>query len=184
MKRLSLALGALALSVLCAQTSKADTVLFDFSFTGSSFNGSGTFTTIAEGGNQYLITGITGVADNSAITGLVNINSNDNILYSPGFEETFLGFPIAGPFNFDSQGLSFGLANGSNVNLEEVGSFFSADEAASLDTPKSNRDITESVDIDVEKISSTSPVPEPGTLALFGTGVLGAAGAIRRRLMA
>ena len=30
---------------------------------------------------------------------------------------------------------------------------------------------------------SPGPVPEPGTLALIGTGVLGAAGAIRRRLL-
>ena|ERR1700749_1622857 len=30
----------------------------------------------------------------------------------------------------------------------------------------------------------TAPTPEPGTLALFGTGVLGLAGAMRRRIMA
>ena len=57
MKRFSLALGALALATLCAQTSKADT--FSFSFTGFSFNGAGTITATKEGNtNVYDVTGI------------------------------------------------------------------------------------------------------------------------------
>ena len=31
-------------------------------------------------------------------------------------------------------------------------------------------------------VTETSPVPEPGSLALLGTGVLGLAGMVRRRL--
>jgi hypothetical protein len=181
MKRLSLALGALVLATLCAQRSKADT--FSFSFTGSSFNGAGTITATEEGTtNVYDVTSITGTTNGQTITGLLGIGTfddNDNKLYYPG---NFFGL-----LDFDPQGISYKTGTGSNiseVNLSEGSGFLFLDEFADLNPPGKGDDWQELIHFDVTKTSSTSPVPEPGTLALLGTGMLGAAGAIRRRLMA
>lgn len=181
MKRFSLALGALALATLCAQTSKADT--FSFSFTGFSFNGAGTITATKEGNtNVYDVTGITGTSNGQTITGLLGIgtfDNNDNKLYDPG--------NFFGTLDFDQQGISYTIGTGGNVsevNLAEGSGIFFLNEFADLNAPGRGNDKLEQINFEVTKISSTSPVPEPGTLALLGTGILGAAGAIRRRLMA
>jgi hypothetical protein len=178
MKRLSLGLAALALAVLCTQTSKADT--FNFSFTGSQFDGSGTFTATHDSGNQYTITGISGTVDGQTITGLLNVNAfdhNDNLLFDPG---NFFGV-----LPFDQQGVSFQLGSGSHisqVNLAEGDGFFSLFTIGDLNPPGKGGDTEEILDLYVG--AATPAVPEPGTLALLGTGMLAAAGAIRRRLMA
>jgi hypothetical protein len=178
MKRLSLALAALALATL-TQTSKADT--FNFSFTGSQFDGSGTFTAKHDAGNQYTITGISGIVDGQAITGLLNPGSfdhNDNLLFDPA---NFLGL------NFDQQGVSFTLGSGSHlsqVNIAEGSGLFFLTTIGDLNPPGKGGDTEEILDFYVGVANPTPAVPEPGTLALLGTGILGAAGAIRRRLMA
>jgi len=175
MKIKTVGLCILALAVAFTSAAHADT--FSFNFTGSSFNGSGTITASASGSGVYAISNITGIVDNQAITKLLAVNSfdnNDNLLYSPGF--------LFGAYNFDTQGVSFQLGSaGDRVNIGQ-GGFLNLFEVADLDPSKSNRDITENISIDVEKIASTSPVPEPGTLALLGTGILGAAGLVRRRI--
>jgi hypothetical protein len=186
MKRLSLVLGALALALVCSQQSKADT--FNFSFTGSQFDGSGSFVATSLGSNQYKITSATGTIDGSSIS-LLGVNafqSNDNLLFDPGF--TQLG---QGPFNFDNQGASFRLTDThgntvGNVNLSQANFLFFLYDSAYLD-PSGNRlpNVSEGIDLTVTNTTtSASPVPEPNTLALLGTGVLGLAGVVRRKFAA
>lgn len=181
MKRFSLALGALALAMLPASSALADT--FDFSFAGAEFWGSGTFTATHQSGNQWLVTGVTGsvssilgtdaidslLAPGSYPVGAPLIGPNDNILLDPPG-------PGFGPAYFDSNGVAFELLGGIDVDLNDTWGFENA--AAGFNGNINAEELT-SVCITHE---DPSPTPEPGSLFLFGTGILGVAGALRRKI--
>ncbi len=169
MKFTRFAFAALALASLGSTAALADTFSFSFGTAGvTAFNGSGTLTGSLTAPGQYRITSVTGTTNtgngtNRVISGVDGLNAfegNDNILYM-----------TPGSFFFDDGGLSYGLANGAMVNL-----FLGSGEILQR---VSGVTVSQSAPISV-----TAVTPEPSTLLLMGTGMLGTLGVLRRRLMA
>src|SRR5271155_149872 len=115
----------LALAAFTSTAAHADT--FTFSFEGLLFSGSGTFTGSEVGTTDiYDITSVTGSVTSGGKTSDINkllgdnkFEGNDNELIYPGtgiFDEKF----------FDSDGISFSLDNGNDVNLNDTWGFENA----------------------------------------------------------
>ena len=176
MSRLSIALCGLILAAITSASALADPLTFDFSFTSQNrIRGAGSFTATADGSNQFLIDSITGTTDtgngvNRVISTLLAPGSfifNDNLLFYSATDKTY---------SFDPNGMAYELKNGADVNLFEIESF---QGVALMRT--SGTELIQSADITITPASS-SPVPEPESLVLLGTGVLGLAGTLRRKL--
>jgi hypothetical protein len=81
----------------------------------------------------------------------------------------------------DTSGLGLKTANGTEIN---VFSFF-APNATDI-TPGNNYGefaTNGGFGVGTFSLTANSPVPEPSTLVMLGTGVLGAAGALRRKFL-
>jgi len=179
MKRLSLALCFLALVAFASNSALADTFNFSFGNSHSLFQGSGILTGTSNGDGTFTLDSVTGTTAGQSITGILAPGTfpvglfqvpNDNILYFPasyGFGNTY----------FDAGGLSYQLADGTDVNL-----FFSNGEFIGRTFGPQSIGLLQGSRINIT--AGTSPVPEPNTLALLGTGVLGMAGVIRRKFAA
>jgi hypothetical protein len=142
--------------------------IFNFSFSGSGQTGSGVFTTATTGTvGEYLITGITGTTDGSAIASLFPaftypnlLGGGDNDLFFPSIVTS----PNVGPAFLDIFGLSYALANGKDINL-----YYGQGQTG---------------DPEVYNLITGGTAPEPPSLLLLATGALGLAafGLARRRL--
>ncbi|MEO8727293.1 MAG: PEP-CTERM sorting domain-containing protein [Acidobacteriaceae bacterium] len=150
------------LLLLTAAFAAADT--FTFTYAGNTGDtASGTLTATNNGGGQFQVTSISnGLYDGIALTGLNNFLGADNLLFVP---------PSPGYLDFN--GLGFNVANGDEINIYyNAGAYELISLNGAFDT-----DGTFTL-----SGGGPPPIPEPSSILLFGTGLLGAAGALRRKI--
>lgn len=150
-------------AVFCAAGfAHADVFTFNAQGSAGGFSASGTLTANDNGDGSYTVVGITG----PGVTGLIGpgqFQFNDNLLF-PG-QASML----------DSHGLSFNDVMGDTSYQVNISYFDGAGYFTTLVDSDNNSQLL------TTDFSTSSVTPEPCSIALLGTGVLGLAGVLRRR---
>jgi hypothetical protein len=157
----------------------AGSINFNFSYNGQDIAANGVFITspIAGSPGEYLVTGITGQYNGMPITGLIPPNGDASFISDNVF--TWPTTPTTPAFSYG--GIVFSVDTlASNVNLYACTG--QTDFCAPGFTYQNATNIGGYVITGVD--ASFSSTPEPGTLLTLGSGLMGVAGVIRRRLMA
>lgn len=183
MKKLSTLLAGLALAALPCTSALASS--FGFSFSGSTFSGSGTATYVPTAtANQFLVTTGSGsltYAGNTYALSLLPIDNNPGNTGFAGNDNLFFAPPNA-PFDFNGVGFSLvGTNEGLNLFTDTPGGVLTDFELLGIIT--GNQISQQSSPLTIT-LNPTGVTPEPGSLALLGTGALGAFGILRRKLAA
>ncbi len=171
MKRQVVLLAMLCFALLAVSVASADTIAIAFSGPGVAF--SGTLYGTNNNNGTWTITGINGLYNAIPVTTVIPTGTDPHFIYDN------LYFYPANPTYWDNAGLLFDVPSVGEVNLCYVGG-----------APCGNAGYTAIVwdgtgytFNSVTSYSFGAPVPEPTSLLLMGSGLLTAAGVVRRKLM-
>lgn len=162
---------------------RADRFSFTFGNSSSAFSGSGVLTTGAlEAPGEYSITGVTGTAETTPNGANLVIHSilAPGVFPTPSNGGSFPAndntlFVTNGVGSLSEDGLSFILNNGAQINLFNDGPGLDA-----MLERTGGMDVYEDVPITITAVAET---PEPSSVALLSTGLLGFAGVVKRRFV-